>query len=63
MTTRTPTSSTSSTSSPGPTTDIADPQLAPRGRDRIAWAMRAMPALAAVRRRFTADRPLVHHSH
>jgi adenosylhomocysteinase len=38
--------------------DVHARELAPRGRDRIAWATRAMPALAAVRRRFTAERPL-----
>jgi adenosylhomocysteinase len=38
--------------------DVLDPALAPRGRDRIAWAEQAMPTLAAVRRRFAAERPL-----
>ena len=32
--------------------DIHDAALAPRGRDRIEWAERAMPVLAAIRRRF-----------
>lgn len=38
--------------------DVHSRELAPRGRERINWAMRAMPALAAVRRRFAAERPL-----
>ena len=38
--------------------DIHDSALAPRGRDRIEWAERAMPVLAAIRRRFAATRPL-----
>lgn len=40
------------------TSDIHDLNLAPRGRDRIAWAERAMPVLAAIGRRFAAARPL-----
>jgi adenosylhomocysteinase len=32
------------------TADITDLNLAPTGRDRIAWAERAMPVLAAIRR-------------
>lgn len=39
-------------------TDITDAALAARGRDRIEWAERAMPVLAAIRRRFAASRPL-----
>ncbi|MCY1062735.1 adenosylhomocysteinase [Nannocystis sp. SCPEA4] len=39
-------------------TDITDETLAPRGRDKIEWAERAMPVLAAVRERFTRERPL-----
>lgn len=38
--------------------DITDLTLAARGRDRIAWAERAMPVLAAIRERFTRTRPL-----
>ena len=38
--------------------DIQDAGLAARGGDRIEWAERAMPVLAAIRRRFAADRPL-----
>jgi adenosylhomocysteinase len=38
--------------------DIHDPTLAPRGRDRIEWAERAMPVLAAIRGRFARTRPL-----
>lgn len=38
--------------------DITDPDLAARGRARIAWAERAMPVLAAIRERFAAARPL-----
>ena len=37
--------------------DINDERLAPRGRDRIAWAEQAMPVLAAVRGRLAATRP------
>ena len=40
------------------TADITDPNLATRGRDRIAWAERAMPVLAAIRARFARERPL-----
>jgi adenosylhomocysteinase len=43
---------------PSALADVHSRELAPRGRDRIAWAMRAMPALASIRRRFAADRPL-----
>lgn len=49
----TPTDSVTSTLA-----DVASRELAPKGRDRIAWAMRAMPALAAVRRRFVDEQPL-----
>lgn len=38
--------------------DIQHEELAPRGHDQIEWAARAMPALAAVRRRFEQARPL-----
>ncbi|MDC0719144.1 adenosylhomocysteinase [Nannocystis bainbridge] len=40
------------------TRDISDDTLAPRGRDKIDWAERAMPVLAAVRERFARERPL-----
>lgn len=40
------------------TRDISDETLAPRGRDKIEWAERAMPVLAAVRERFARERPL-----
>jgi len=40
------------------TADITDQGLAARGRDRIAYAERAMPVLAAVRQRFARERPL-----
>lgn len=40
------------------TSDICDAGLAGRGGDRIEWAERAMPVLAAIRRRFAASRPL-----
>jgi len=40
------------------TADITDRNLATTGRDRIAWAERAMPVLAAVRQRFARERPL-----
>ncbi|MCW2606890.1 MAG: Adenosylhomocysteinase [Frankiales bacterium] len=38
--------------------DVADPSLADAGRRRIAFAERAMPVLARLRERFTAERPL-----
>ncbi len=38
--------------------DITDPSLAARGRDKIEWAERSMPVLAAVRDRFARARPL-----
>ncbi|MCX4241682.1 adenosylhomocysteinase [Paraliomyxa miuraensis] len=40
------------------TMDIKSIELASAGRDRIAWAEQAMPALAAIRRRFGDERPL-----
>ena len=41
--------------------DIANPDLAPTGAQRIAWAGRRMPVLDTVRERFRADRPLEGH--
>ncbi len=38
--------------------DVADPELASSGSDRIDWAARAMPVLAQIGERFAADRPL-----
>jgi len=38
--------------------DVADPELAGSGSERIDWAARAMPVLAQVGERFTATRPL-----
>jgi adenosylhomocysteinase len=38
--------------------DVADLSLAASGRDRIAWADAQMPVLAALRERFSAERPL-----
>lgn len=38
--------------------DIADPALAEAGARRIEWAGRRMPALASVRERFRAEKPL-----
>jgi len=38
--------------------DIADGSLAEAGGLRVEWAGRRMPVLAAIRRRFEADRPL-----
>ena len=40
------------------TMDITDANGAPRGRDRIEWAERAMPVLAAIRERFAREQPL-----
>jgi len=40
------------------TSDVADRSLAEEGDKRIAWAERFMPAVAAVRERFAAERPL-----
>lgn len=47
-----------STSTASGAHDIRSAELAPGGRDRIEWAMRAMPALASIRERFARDRPL-----
>ncbi len=41
-----------------PSSDVANLGLAPEGASRIAWAASQMPALAAVRERFAAQRPL-----
>jgi len=38
--------------------DIADPELAAEGLLRIEWAERRMPVLAAIRERFSRERPL-----
>jgi adenosylhomocysteinase len=38
--------------------DIKDASLADAGRRRIAWASESMPVLAAIGRRFAAERPL-----
>src|SRR5438045_6474119 len=38
--------------------DIADPNLAELGRQRIAWADSHMPVLASIRERFAKERPL-----
>jgi adenosylhomocysteinase len=38
--------------------DITDANGAESGRDRIEWAERAMPVLAAIRQRFARERPL-----
>ncbi len=38
--------------------DVADLGLAPLGRQRIEWANREMPVLAAIRERFARERPL-----
>lgn len=38
--------------------DVADPELAGSGSERIDWAARAMPVLAQVGERFAATRPL-----
>ncbi|MEA2702633.1 MAG: adenosylhomocysteinase [Actinomycetota bacterium] len=38
--------------------DIADPDLAALGRQRIAWADSHMPVLASIRERFAKERPL-----
>lgn len=42
--------------------DIANPDLAPIGAQRVAWAGRRMPVLATVRERFRAERPLEGHA-
>jgi adenosylhomocysteinase len=41
--------------------DIANPDLAPTGAQRVEWAGRRMPALASVRERFREERPLEGH--
>jgi adenosylhomocysteinase len=38
--------------------DVADLSLAPEGKRRILWADNDMPALAAIRKRFTKGKPL-----
>ena len=38
--------------------DVADLSLAPEGKRRILWADNDMPALAAIRKRFTKSKPL-----
>lgn len=38
--------------------DIADPSLAPQGHQRLEWAGRRMPVLAALRQRYLETRPL-----
>jgi len=38
--------------------DIKDPKLSPQGQRRINWADRQMPVLAAIRERFSKERPL-----
>ena len=38
--------------------DVADLELAPLGRQRIAWADANMPVLASIRERFAKERPL-----
>ncbi len=38
--------------------DIADPDLADLGRQRIAWADSHMPVLASIKERFAKERPL-----
>ncbi len=38
--------------------DVKDLSLAPRGRDRIAWAAKDMPVLALIRERFAREQPL-----
>jgi len=38
--------------------DIKDADLAPLGKQRVAWADRNMPVLASIRERFTKERPL-----
>jgi len=41
--------------------DIANPELAPEGARRIAWAGRRMPVLQTVRDRYLEERPLEGH--
>ncbi len=38
--------------------DVADPDLADAGRDRVEWADRDMPVLRALRERFAREKPL-----
>ena len=38
--------------------DIANPQLAAAGRQRIEWAAREMPVIGSIRERFTREQPL-----
>jgi len=38
--------------------DVADPELAGSGSERIDWAARGMPVLAQIGERFAATRPL-----
>jgi adenosylhomocysteinase len=38
--------------------DVKDTGLAEKGRQRIAWAEKAMPVLRSIRQRFSADKPL-----
>ena len=38
--------------------DIKDPELAEKGRQRIAWAEKSMPVLRSIRERFSTDKPL-----
>src|SRR5580700_8023038 len=38
--------------------DVADLDLAPLGRQRIAWADANMPVLTSIRERFAKERPL-----
>jgi adenosylhomocysteinase len=45
-----------------PNHDVADLDLAPAGTARVEWADRSMPVLAAIRERFTAERPLEGHT-
>ena len=40
------------------TSDIADPNLASRGRMRVEWASGRMPVLSSVRKEFCSERPL-----
>ena len=41
-----------------PPCDIAAPELAPQGRERIDWALSEMPVVAGLLERFAAERPL-----
>ncbi len=43
---------------PRPACDISDLSLASAGRERVVWAVRRMPVLAAVRERLGRERPL-----